>query len=85
MAQNPDSPEIVFSDGLQLPDGRRVRVLAYSDGSVRFRLDGTPYVISETYLSGGPNDHAIIKLSPGKQGSAAQVNWYRDHAQGTAN
>ncbi|WP_066936318.1 hypothetical protein [Microtetraspora fusca] len=81
MAKNPDSPEITFSEGLELPDGRKVRVLAYSDGSVRFRLDGTPYVISETYLSGGQNDHAIIKLSPGKQGSNAHANWFRDRLE----
>ncbi|MFI7067084.1 hypothetical protein ACIBL3_39225 [Kribbella sp. NPDC050124] len=37
-------------------------MLAYDDGSVRFRLDGTPYVIEEAFLQGGRNDHAIIKL-----------------------
>jgi hypothetical protein len=78
MARNPDAPEITFSDGFDLPDGRKVRVLAYSDGSVRFRLDGTPYVITEAYLSGRPEDHAIIKLSPGKQGSNAHANWHAD-------
>jgi hypothetical protein len=54
--------ERVFSEGLVLPDGRKVRVLAYDDGSVRFRLDGTPYVIEEAFLTGGRNDHAIVKL-----------------------
>lgn len=52
----------IFSEGLTLPDGRKVRVLAYDDGSVRFRLDETPYVLAEAYLSGNANSHAIIKL-----------------------
>lgn len=56
-------PERIYSEGLVLPDGRKVRVLAYDDGSVRFRLDGTPYVMEEAFLSGGRQDHAIIKLS----------------------
>ena len=53
-----------FSEGLVLPDGRKVRVLGYEDGSVRFRLDGTPYAMEEAFLTGGSNDHAIIKLAP---------------------
>ncbi len=56
-------PERIYSEGLVLPDGRKVRVLAYDDGSVRFRLDGTPYVMEEAFLSGGRQDHAIIKLA----------------------
>lgn len=57
-------PERISSDGLMLPDGRKVRVLSYDDGSVRFRLDGTPYVLEEAFLAGGRNDHAIVKLAP---------------------
>lgn len=75
MAKNPDLPEKVFEEQLKLPDGRRVRVMAYDDGSVRFCAKGLPYVITEAYLSGGPDDEAIVKLSPGKQGSAADRNW----------
>ena len=41
----------VYSEGLTLPDGRKVRVLAYDDGSVRFRPDETPYVLAEAYLA----------------------------------
>lgn len=55
---------LIFSEGLVLPDGRKARVLAYGDGSVRFRLDGTPYLMEECYLSGGRGDHAILKLTP---------------------
>jgi hypothetical protein len=58
-------PDLIFSEPLVLPDGRKVRVLAYADGSVRFRLTGgTPYAITEAYLQQGPADHAIIKLVP---------------------
>ena len=56
--------ERIFSEAVVLPDGRKVRVLAYDDHSVRFRLDGTPYVLEEAFLSGGRQDHAIIKLAP---------------------
>jgi hypothetical protein len=71
MAQQPEPPATIFAETLELPDGRTVRVRAYQNGEVRIRVDRCPYVISEAYLSGGPHDHAIIKLSPGKQGSAA--------------
>lgn len=43
---------------------------AYDDGSVRFELSDAPYVIQEAFL-GGRGDHAVLMLSPGKQGSAA--------------
>jgi len=63
-----DAQRRTFSEGLVLPDGRRVRVLAYVDGSVRFRITGgTPYAITEAYLSGGSNDHAIMKVEPLKR------------------
>lgn len=70
MATNPDAPKLVFSKGLVLPDGRKVRVLGYKNGEVRFRLEGAPYVLSECFIGAGQNGHAIVKLSPGKQGSA---------------
>jgi hypothetical protein len=57
-------PERIFSEGLVLPDGRKVRVLSYDDGSVRFRVDDAPYVLEEAFLAGGRNDHAIIKIAP---------------------
>jgi hypothetical protein len=57
-------PERIFSEGLVLPDGRKVRVLSYDDGSIRFRVDDAPYVLEEAFLAGGRNDHAIIKISP---------------------
>ncbi|MCX4976244.1 hypothetical protein [Streptomyces sp. NBC_00620] len=62
--------ERVFNKHLELPDGRKVRVTAYDDGSVRFVLGGAPYVIQEAFLGGMGND-GIVMLSPGGQGSAA--------------
>ncbi|MFG2439018.1 hypothetical protein [Streptomyces sp. NPDC048508] len=65
-----------FSETVTLPDGRKVRVLAYPDGSIRFRVDGLPYVLTEAYLSGNADkDQAIVKLSPGKQGSNVAHNY----------
>lgn len=56
-------PERIFSEGLILPDGRKVRVLSYDDGSIRFRVDDAPYVLEEAFLAGGRNDHAILKIA----------------------
>lgn len=78
MATNPDAPDLVFSEGLVLPDGRKVRVLAYSDGSIRFRVDGAPYVIAEAFLQKGAQGHAIVKLSRGGHGSGYDRNWMRN-------
>ena len=64
---------------IELPDGRKIRVSAYPDGSIRFRVDGLPYVLTEAYLSGNPEkDKAILKLSPGKQGSNAAYNYVEE-------
>ena len=64
------------AETIELPDGRKIRVSAYPDGSIRFRVDGLPYVLTEAYLSGNPeNDKAILKISPGKQGSNAAHNY----------
>ncbi|MGW1716088.1 hypothetical protein [Streptomyces sp. NPDC002156] len=78
MVKSPDSPDNVFSEWVALPDGRRIRVMAYEDGSIRFRVDGAPYVLAEAFLSGSSQDKAILKLSPGKNGSAAYRNWVAD-------
>lgn len=78
MAKSPDSPNNVFSEWVTLPDGRRIRVMAYEDGSIRFRVDGAPYVLAEAFLSGSSQDKAILKLSPGKAGSASHRNWVAD-------
>jgi hypothetical protein len=68
-----------FTETVALPDGRKVRVAAYPDGSIRFRVDGLPYVLTEAYLSGNPEkDQAIVKISPGKQGSNAAYNYVEE-------
>ncbi|MFE2545416.1 hypothetical protein [Actinacidiphila glaucinigra] len=75
MADEPLKAHFV-ADPIELPDGRRVQVSAYPDGSIRFRVDGLPYVLTEACLSGNPErDKAILKISPGKQGSAAAYNY----------
>lgn len=78
MADQPLKAHFV-ADPIELPDGRKIRVSAYPDGSIRFRVDGLPYVLTEAYLSGNPEkDKAILKLSPGKQGSNAAYNYVEE-------
>ncbi|MGC5005514.1 hypothetical protein [Streptomyces sp. DT203] len=75
MADQPLKAHFI-AEPIELPDGRKIRVSAYPDGSIRFRVDGLPYVLTEAYLSGNPeNDKAILKISPGKQGSNASHNY----------
>ncbi|MGW5061175.1 hypothetical protein ACWEQ2_28310 [Streptomyces sp. NPDC004096] len=75
MAEEPLKAHFV-AEPVLLPDGRKVRVSTYPDGSTRFRVDGLPYVLTEAYLSGNPDkDEAIVKLSPGRQGSNAAHNY----------
>ncbi|MFF9335200.1 hypothetical protein [Streptomyces albogriseolus] len=81
MADQPLQAHFV-ADPIELPDGRRIRVSAYPDGSIRLRVGGLPYVLTEAYLSGDPDkDEAIVKLSPGKQGSAAAYNYTEELAK----
>ncbi|WP_328683123.1 hypothetical protein [Streptomyces sp. NBC_00343] len=78
MADQPLKAHFV-AEPVELPDGRKIRVSAYPDGSIRFRVDGLPYVLTEAYLSGNPETHkAILKLSPGKQGSNAAYNYVEE-------
>ena len=57
-------PDLVHSQRVDSPDGRRVQVLFYDDGSYRVRFYETPLFLSECFLAGGRNDHAIIKVMP---------------------
>lgn len=63
----------VFSQRVDLPDDRKVHVLAYDDGSVRFRLTGgAPYALVEAFLTG--REPTIIKLVPRPtEGGAAEA------------
>ncbi|WP_432138263.1 MULTISPECIES: hypothetical protein [unclassified Streptomyces] len=56
---------------------------AHADGSLRFRVDGTPYVPAEAFLSGSSQGKPILKPSPGRAGSAAHRNWVADRTPGT--
>jgi len=58
-----ERPDIVDSQRVDLKDGRRVQVIAYTNRSIRFRVSDPPYLIEEAYIQGN-SDHAIIKLSP---------------------
>ncbi len=65
------APTLVFSEGLDLPDGRNVRVLAYHDRSLRFKVrGGLPYAITEAFITGsdtrsdGRPRQAILMLRP---------------------
>ncbi|MEX0753997.1 MAG: hypothetical protein WD556_02625 [Actinomycetota bacterium] len=52
---------------VEMPDGslRRVHVLFYDDGRIRFRVNETPTVIEEAWLSGNrPETFSIIGLAP---------------------
>lgn len=55
---------ITHAETVELPDGRSVRILTYKDGAIRIRVSGTPYVLSECYLSGNAQALAILKLEP---------------------
>ncbi|WP_225625925.1 hypothetical protein [Streptomyces werraensis] len=77
----------LVADPIQLPDGRKVRGSAYPDGSIRFCMDGLPWVLTEVYLSGNPQKgKEIVKLSPGEQGSsnAAYKTTSKSRRRGTA-
>ncbi|MET8511955.1 hypothetical protein [Streptomyces sp. NPDC005077] len=73
-------PKVPFgADPIVLPDGRKVWVSADPDGSIQFSVDGSPYVLTEAYLSGTTEkDKAVVKLSPGKQGSNAAHNYVEE-------
>jgi hypothetical protein len=64
------APELKESIPIKLDDGRVVRVLAYEDGSIRFRITGATcsYVMTEAFFGGSVGQHIIIKLKPGVEG-----------------
>lgn len=57
-------PALIHSVPVEGPDGRKVRVLFYDDGSYRVRVYETPLFLAECYLQGGRNDFSILKLVP---------------------
>jgi hypothetical protein len=61
--------ELLQSERVDGPDGRRVQVLFYDDQSIRFRIYDAPMVIEEAFLPGSRNNHAIIKVAPKRESS----------------
>ena len=49
---------------IELEDGREVHVIFYADGRLRFRMKPIGLAIEEAFLSGKPNEHAIIRVGP---------------------
>lgn len=43
---------------------RRVHVLFYEDGALRFRINETPMAVEEAFLTGGPGKHTIVRVAP---------------------
>jgi len=57
-------PNRVHAATVQAPDGRKVRLLFYDDGSYRFRVYDSPLVIEEAFLTGNQQGNSILKLAP---------------------
>jgi hypothetical protein len=55
---------LLQSERVDGPDGKRVQVLFYDDGSIRFRIYDCPLVIEEAFLTGNRQEHAILKVGP---------------------
>jgi hypothetical protein len=64
VAKSPDALEPI---DVELGDGRKMKVRPYGNGEVTIEISGGPYVISQFFM---PSEDTIVKLSPGKQGSA---------------
>ena len=61
-------PVLLQSTVVEGPDGSKIRIKFYDDGSRRFHLPGaSPMVISEAYMQGGADHEVILKLKPDKQ------------------
>ncbi len=56
--------ELIDSQRVDGPDGRRVQVLFYDDGAIRFRIYDAPLVIEEAFLTGSKQGWAILKVAP---------------------
>jgi hypothetical protein len=80
MAAADENPAVIDRRDIPLSGGRTLRVTEYSNGSIRIAVKtGSPYVI--TSLEQIDNE-AVLKISPGREGSNAHKNWVRDHTTG---
>ena len=55
--------KLMHSEPVYGPDGTRVQVLFYEDGSIRFRIYSSPLVIEEAFLTGNKGQNSIIKVA----------------------
>ncbi|WP_406835576.1 hypothetical protein ACICHK_03245 [Streptomyces sp. AHU1] len=77
MAAADERPREVGKRDLPLSGGRTLRVTEYANGSIRIAVrTGSPYVI--TSLEQIDNE-AVLRISPGREGSNAHKNWVQDH------
>ncbi|MFF3611381.1 hypothetical protein [Streptomyces sp. NPDC002580] len=79
MATDDEKPTRIDSRDIPLSGGRTLRVTEFGNGSLRIAVKtGSPYVITGLdYIDG----EAVLKISPGREGSNAHKNWVRDHTQ----
>lgn len=77
MATADENPATIDKRDIPLSGNRTLRVTEYSNGSIRIAVKtGSPYVI--TSLEQIDNE-AVLKISPGREGSNAHKNWVFDH------
>ncbi|MBY8339673.1 hypothetical protein LXH13_01340 [Streptomyces spinosirectus] len=77
MAEADERPAEVNKRDILLSGGRTLQLTEYGNGSIRITLTGSPYVITCLEQT---EDGAVLKLSPGREGSNAHRNWVRDHS-----
>ncbi|WP_020141177.1 hypothetical protein [Streptomyces sp. 351MFTsu5.1] len=74
-----ERPVEIDKRDVPLSGGRTLRVTEFANGAIRLAVHtGSPYVITSLeQIDGG----AVLKLSPGREGSNAHRNWVRDHSE----
>ncbi|MGX1475769.1 UNVERIFIED_CONTAM: hypothetical protein RKD50_004577 [Streptomyces canus] len=80
MAAADERPVEIDKRDIPLSGGRTLRVTEFGNGSIRLAVQaGSPYVVTSLEQI---DDGAVLKLSPGREGSNAHRNWVRDHGDG---
>ncbi|MEU6272840.1 hypothetical protein ABZ871_10530 [Streptomyces populi] len=78
MAAAEEGPREVGEQDVALSGGRTLRVTEYANGGIRIAVrTGSPYVITGLEQI---HDEAVLKISPGREGSNAHKNWVHDHS-----
>ncbi|WP_324788446.1 hypothetical protein [Streptomyces sp. H51] len=80
MAAADERPVEIDKRDIPLSGGRTLRVTEFGNGSIRIAVHtGSPYVITGLeQIDGG----AVLRISPGREGSNAHRNRVRDHSEG---